>query len=431
MSVQVEKLEKSTAKLTIEVSAEKFEEGLEKSYQKNKSRFNIQGFRKGHAPRKFVEKFYGAEVLYEDAANAIIPEAYQEAYEEASKELEIASRPEIDVTQIEKGKSFIFTATVATKPVVTLGQYKGVEVEKTSVEVTDEDVENEIKKVQEANSRTINVTDRAVETGDTAVIDFEGFVDGVAFDGGKGSDYSLVIGSHSFIDTFEDQIVGHSIGDEFDVNVTFPAEYGVADLAGKPAVFKVAVKAIKTKELPEVDDEFVSEVADDCETVEAYKESLKKQLAEKKEKEAKQAKEDAAVNKVVESSTVEISDLHIRDMVKNMIDEMAQNLQQQGISMDMYLQYTGMTNEQLEQQMAPRAEDRIKSREVLEAVAVAENITVSDEELDAKFAEIGSRYNMEVEKVKSALGEAGAKSVAEDVKVSKAVELIADSAVEK
>lgn len=430
MSVQVEKLEKSTAKLTIEVTAEKFEEGLEKAYQKNKNRFNIQGFRRGKAPRKFVEKMYGAEILYEDAANAIIPEAYEEAYKEVKDQLDIFSRPEIDVTQIEKGKPFIFTAKVALNPAVTLGAYKGVEIDKVETEVTEAEIDDAIKKVQESNSRTVDVTDRAVEDGDTAVIDFEGFVDGEAFEGGKGNDYSLVIGSHSFIDTFEDQIIGHSIGDEFDVNVTFPAEYGVSDLAGKPAVFKVTVKAIKRKELPEVDDDFASEVSD-FETVAEYRESLRKDLTEKKAKEAADAKEDAAVRKAIEACEVELDELHIKDMVRTMMDETAANFRQQGISMDMYYQYTGTTEEDLKKQLEPRAEERIKSREVLKAVAEAEKIEVSDADIEAEITEMAGKFNMEPDKVKSMLGEEGKKNLTEDLKVRKAAKFIAANAVEK
>ena len=428
MSVQVEKLENSTAKLTIEVSAEQFETGMKTAYQKNKNRFNIQGFRKGKAPQSFIEKMYGPEVFYEDAVNAVIPDAYQQAYDEC--ELEIVSRPQIDVVQVEKGQPMIFTATVAIKPEVTLGEYKGVEVEKADATVTDADVEDQIRQVQESNSRTVEVTDRAAEDGDITKIDFEGFVDGVAFDGGKGEDYSLTLGSHSFIDTFEEQIVGHNIGDEFDVNVTFPEEYGVEELAGKEAVFKVALKGISEKQLPEADDEFASEVSD-YETMDEYKESLKKELSEKKEKEAKSAKEDAAVEKAVENATVVISDMQIRDTASNMLDDMARNLQQQGLSMEIYMQYTGMTEEQLMDQMVPRAEDRIKSRAVLEAVAAAENITVSDEELDEKYQEIADQYKMELQAVKDALGENGKKSITEDILVQKAITVITDAAVEK
>lgn len=428
MSVQVEKLENSTAKLTIEVPAEEFLEGMKKAYQKNKNRFNVQGFRKGKAPQAFIEKMYGPEVFYEDAANAVIPDAYEKAYNECG--VEIVSRPEIDVTQIEKGKPFIFTATVALKPEVTLGDYKGIEVEKSDLSVSEEEIDDQVRRVQESNSRMVEVTDRAVVDGDIAKIDFEGFVDGTPFEGGKGTDYALTIGSHSFIDTFEEQIIGHQIGDEFDVNVTFPEEYGAEHLAGKAAVFKVALKGITEKQLPEADDEFASEVSD-FETMAEYRESLKKELLEKKEREAKSAKEDAAVAKAVENATITISELQIRDTTSNMVADMAQNFQQQGISMEMYLQYTGMTEEQLTQQMTPRAESRIQSRAVLEAVAEAEGLTVSDEELDEKYKEIADQYKMDIDKVKEIMGESGNKSLTADILVQKAVSVIVDNAVEK
>lgn len=428
MSVQVEKLENSTAKLTIEVSAEKFEEGMKQAYQKNKNRFNVQGFRRGKAPQAFIEKMYGPEVFYEDAANAVIPDAYQAAYDEC--ELEIVSRPEIDVTQIRKGEPFIFTATVAVKPEVTLGEYKGVEVEKADIAVSEEEIDDQVRKVQESNARIVDITDRAVEDGDITKIDFEGFVDGVAFEGGKGTDYTLTIGSHSFIDTFEEQIIGHSIGDAFDVNVTFPEDYGAEELAGKAAVFKVTVKSVQEKQLPEADDDFASEVSD-FETMAEYRESLKAEVAERKEKQAKSAKEDAAVEKAVANAALSISDLQIRDVARNMVNEMAQNMQRQGISMEMYLQYTGMTEDQLLEQTLPKAEQRIQSRAVLEAVAKAENLTVSDEELDAKYQEIADQYKMELDKVKEALGENGKTGITGDILVQKAISLIADSAVEK
>lgn len=428
MSVQVEKLENSTAKLTIEVSAEQFETGMKTAYQKNKSRFNVQGFRRGKAPQSFIEKMYGPEVFYEDAVNAVIPDAYEEAYKECG--LDIVSRPQIDVVQVEKGKPMIFTAVVATKPEVTLGEYKGLEVEKSDMTVTDEEVENQIRQVQESNSRTVEVTDRPAADGDITKIDFEGFVDDVAFDGGKGTDYALTLGSHSFIDTFEDQIVGHSIGDEFNVNVTFPEEYGAEELAGKEAVFKVVLKGISEKQLPEADDEFASEVSD-FETLAEYKESLKAELSEKKEKEAKNAKETAAVEKAVENATITVSDMQIRDTASNMLDEMARNLQQQGLTMELYMQYTGMTQDQLMDQMLPNAEDRIKSRAVLEAVAAAENLTVSDEELDEKYQELANQYNMELDAVKEALGESGKNGISSDILVQKAITVIAEAAVEK
>ena len=429
MSVKYEKLENNAAKLTIEVSPEKFEEGMDAAYKKNKNRITVPGFRKGKAPRKIIEKMYGAGVFYEDAANAIIPEAYEEAYKEVSSELEIVSRPAIDVTQIGEGQAFIFTAEVALAPTVELGEYKGIEVAKVTTEATEEEIADELKKVQEANSRTVDVTDRAVENGDIATIDFEGFIDDVAFDGGKGTDYKLTIGSHSFIDTFEDQIIGHSIGDEFDVNVTFPEEYGAKELAGKPAVFKVAVKAISQKEYPELDDEFASEVSD-FDTLDAYKENLKKEIAERKSKEGQVAKEDEAVKKLVEASKVSYSDQQVKDMAENMLSDMKRNMQQQGISMEMYLQYTGMTENQLLEQNMPRAEERIKSRAVLLAVAEKEAITVSEEEMEKKLSEIAEQYKMDLEKVKDILGEQARKDIEKDMKVEKAVDLIVEAAKE-
>lgn len=428
MSVQVEKLENSTAKLTIEVSAEKFETGMKQAYQKNKNRFNVQGFRKGKAPQAFIEKMYGPGVFYEDAANALIPDAYKEAYDTCG--LDIVSRPEIDVVQIGKGEPFVFTATVAVKPEVTLGDYKGVEVEKQSLEVSEEEIDDQVRKVQEENARKVEVSDRAAENGDITKIDFEGFVDDVAFEGGKGTDYELTIGSHTFIDTFEDQIIGHSVGEAFDVNVTFPEEYGAEELAGKAAVFKVVLKGIVEKQLPEADDEFAGEVSD-FETMAEYRESLKKELTETKTKQAKNALENEAVEKAVANAEVSISELQIRDTARNMMEDMLQNMQQQGISREMYFQYTGATEEQLLEQMLPRAEQTIRSRAVLEAVAASENLTASDEELEEKYQEIADQYKMELEKVKEILGENGKENMTKDIAVQKAITLIADNAVEK
>ena len=417
MSVQVETLDGSKAKLTIEVPAEEFVAAMQQAYTKNKSKFNLQGFRKGHAPQAIIEKMYGPAVFYEDAANILIPDAYAKAYEEAG--VEIVSRPEIDVTQIEKGKPFIFTATVATKPVVTLGDYKGVEVYKGDVAVSDDEITAELSKKQEENSRLITV-ERPIQTGDIAVIDFEGFVDGVAFNG---------IGTHSFIDTFEDQLIGASTGDNVEVNVTFPEEYGEASLAGKPALFKVTVKNVKVKELPELDDEFASEISD-FETLDEYKEDLKKIIAERKEKQAESAKQNQAVDKAVANATMEITDLMIADEADRMVDEMAQNMQQQGISMEMYLRYTGMTQEQLTEQTKPRATERIKSRLVLEAIANAENIEANDDDVNKEIERMASTYKMEVETVKNYLGESGAENIKKDLRLQKAAEFLAANAVE-
>lgn len=425
MSVQVENLEKSMAKLTIEVSAEQFEAAMQKAYIKNKGRIQLPGFRKGKAPRAMIEKMYGAGIFYEDAANEIIPEAYEEAAKESG--LVITSQPEIDVTQIEKGKSFIFTATVAVKPEVTLGEYKGLEYEAQPVEVTDEEVEEELKKVQNQQARTVTVEDRPVADGDIVTIDYEGFVDGTAFAGGKGTDYDLTIGSHSFIDTFEEQLVGKNAGEETEVNVTFPEQYHEASLAGKPATFKVTVKAIKAKELPELDDEFASEVSD-FETLDEYKADLKVKALERKEKEAKTAKQNALVDKAVENASMEIADAMITSQARNMANDFAQRLQMQGMTVDQYLQYTGLTREALVDQMKPQAETRIKNRLVLEAIAKAENIEVSDEEVEAEMQKMADAYKMELDKVKEYLGEAGKDSLKDDLAVQKAVDLIVDSA---
>jgi trigger factor len=429
MSFKVEQMEeKNMVKLVIETTAEEFEKGLNEAYNKNKGKITLPGFRKGKAPRKMVEKFYGAEVFYEDAANAIIPEAYAEAAEESK--LEIVSQPKIDVVQLEQGKPFIFSAEVAVKPEVELGQYKGVEVAKVDSEVTDEDIANELKKVQEQNSRTISVAERAVKDGDMTVIDFEGFVDGKAFEGGKGENYPLTIGSHSFIDTFEDQIIGMNIGDEKEINVTFPEEYHAEELKGKPATFKVKVNEIKEKQLPELDDDFAQDVSD-FDTMDAYKESLVSQLKERKANEAKVKKEDEAMEKIIEAAKMDIPEAMINTQVNRMAEDFARRLQQQGLSIEQYFQYTGMTAEKIIDDMKPEALTRIKSRLVLEAIVKAENIEVSDDEVNAELQKMADMYKMELDKVKELMGEAEMKQVKEDLAVQKAVDLIVDTAVEK
>ena len=429
MSFKVEQMEeKNMVKLVIETTAEEFEKGLNEAYNKNKGKITLPGFRKGKAPRKMVEKFYGAEVFYEDAANAIIPEAYAEAAEESK--LEIVSQPKIDVVQLEQGKPFIFSAEVAVKPEVELGQYKGVEVAKVDSEVTDEDIANELKKVQEQNSRTISVAERAVKDGDMTVIDFEGFVDGKAFEGGKGENYPLTIGSHSFIDTFEDQIIGMNIGDEKEINVTFPEEYHAEELKGKPATFKVKVNEIKEKQLPELDDDFAQDVSD-FDTMDAYKESLVSQLKERKANEAKVKKEDEAMEKIIEAAKMDIPEAMINTQVNRMAEDFARRLQQQGLSIEQYFQYTGMTAEKIIDDMKPEALTRIKSRLVLEAIVKAENIEVSDDEVNAELQKMADMYKMEIEKIKELMGEAEMKQVKEDLAVQKAVDLIVDTAVEK
>ncbi len=421
MSVQVEKLEKNMAKLTVEVSAEDFKAAIKKAFNKNKNRFAIPGFRKGKAPQAMIEKMYGEGVFYEDAADEAINASYAEAMKESG--LDIVSRPEVTIEKIGKDEPFVYSALVAVKPEVTLGQYKGVEVEKADASVSAEDVEAELKKVQEQNARLLTVEDRGVEDGDQTVIDFEGFVDGKGFEGGKAEDYPLTIGSHSFIDTFEEQLIGKKIGEECEVNVTFPTEYHAADLAGKPATFKVTVKEIKVKELPELNDEFASEVSE-FDTLDEYKKDVEKKLAEKKEIEANSKNEDAVVAKVVENATMEIPDKMIDAQAENMVQDMARRMQSQGLSLDMYLKYTGMTVEQMKEQARPDAEKRIRTRLVLEAVAKAENIQISDEKVDEEVAKMAEAYKMEVDKLKSYMSESDIKQMKEDLAVQQAVDLL-------
>ena len=429
MSLKVENLEKNMIKLTIEVEASEFEKAIEKAYLKQKNQITIPGFRKGKAPRKMIEKMYGAGVFYEDAANAIIPEAYSKALEEYEG-TEIVSAPSIDVVQIEAGKAFIFTAEVAVKPEVTLGQYKGVEIDKVEATVTAEEVEAEIKREQEANAREISVEGRPVQDGDMTVIDFEGFVDGEAFAGGKGEDYDLTIGSGAFIPGFEEQLVGAEIGKEVEVNVTFPAEYHAAELAGKEAVFKCTVKEIKEKELPELDDEFASEVSE-FDTMEEYKASIEKKLADKKAADVKNAKKTAAVDAAVANATMEIPDAMIETQQRQIVDDFAQRLQMQGLSLDQYFQFTGLAASAMMDQVKPQAEARIKSSLVLEAIVKAEGIEASEEDFAAEVAKMAEQYKMEVTAIEEMLGEAGKKQVMNDLAIAKAVEFVVANAVEK
>lgn len=428
MSLQVEKLEKNMVKLTIEATAEEFNTAIEKAYKKNRNKINVQGFRKGKAPRAMIEKMYGAGIFYEDAANFIIPDAYEKAAKES--ELEIVSQPNIDVTQIEAGKPFIFTAEVAVKPEVTLGEYKGIEVEKAAVEVTEEEITEEIDKVREQNSRTVTVEDRAVKDGDIVTIDFEGFVDGAAFEGGKGTDYPLAIGSHSFIDTFEEQLVGKNVGDDVDVNVTFPEEYQAPDLAGKAAVFKVKIKEIKVKELPELDDDFAQDVSE-FETVAEYKDSVKAKILERKENAAKTAKEEAVMEKVIENAAMEIPDPMIETQTRQMADDFAQRMQAQGLTVQQYFQYTGMNAQQFLEQMKPQALKRIQSRLVLEAIAETEKIEATEEDLKAEIEKMASMYQMEVDKINELMGDAEKEQIKKDIAVQKAVDLVVEASVEK
>lgn len=427
MSVQVEKLEKNMAKLTIEVSAEAFEKAIQEAYQKQKKNISLPGFRKGKAPRKMIEKMYGAGVFYEDAANSLIPAEYSKAAEESG--LEIVSQPKIDVVQIESGSPFIFTAEVAVKPEVTLGEYKGVEVPKTDVSVTEEEILEELKKEQEKNSRMVDVDNRAVQSGDQIKLNFEGFVDGVAFDGGKGEDYDLTIGSNTFIPGFEDQLIGAEIGKELEVNVTFPEEYQAKELAGKPAVFKCTVNKIAVKELPELDDEFAQEVSE-FDTLDEYKEDVRKNLEEKKEKEAKTAKENAAVDKAVENAQMDIPEPMIDSQADQMVNDYARRLQSQGISMEQYMQFTGTTTDMLKEQVRPQALKQIQSRLVLEKIAEVENIQISDERLDEELAKMAENYKMELDKLKELLGEYEKEQMVKDLAVQEAVTLVADAAVE-
>ena len=427
MSLQVEKLEKNMAKLTIEVAAEELDKAIENAYQKNKNKISVPGFRKGKAPRKMIEQMYGKSVFYEDAANELIPDAYDKALEECTED--IVSSPKIDVIQLEAGKPFIFTAEVALKPEVTLGTYKGVKVDKIDVEVTEEEIDAEISRERENCARTIPVTDRAVKDGDMTVIDFEGFVDGVAFEGGKGEDYPLTIGSHTFIPGFEEALVGAEIGVETDVNVTFPEDYQAEELAGKAAVFKCTVKEIKEKELPELDDDFASEVSE-YDTFAEYKENVKSKIADKKTADAKNTKEEAVIDAIVAEATMEIPDAMLETQQRQMVEEFAQRIQSQGLSMEQYMQFTGMTPQMMLEQIKPQALKRIQARLVLEAVVAAENIVASEEDFEAEVTKMAEAYKMENDKVKELLGEAGKKSVMEDLCVSKAVDLVVENAVE-
>ena len=425
MSLQVEKLEKNMAKLTIEATAEEFEAALQKAYLKNKGKINVQGFRKGKAPRAIIEKMYGASILYEDAANELIPDAYEKAAVESG--LEIVSRPEIDVVQVEKGQNFIFTAEVALKPEITLGQYKGIETTKKEAEVTDDEIMEKIEKEREQNARTISIEDRPVQDGDTAVIDYEGFVDGKAFEGGKGENHPLVIGSHTFIDTFEEQLIGKTIGETVDVNVTFPAEYQSKDLEGKLALFRVTINEIKVKEVPELDDDFAQDVSE-FDTLDEYKASIKATIKESKEKELKTAKENEIVDKIIENATMDIPEPMINSQVSQMADDFAQRIQQQGLSVEQYFQFTGMDAKKFMESLKPQAVKRIQSRLVLEAISKIEKIEVSEEEMEKELADMASMYQMEADKLKELIGEKEKEQIKADIAVQKAVDFVVEQA---
>ena len=427
MSLQVEKMEKNMAKLTIEVSAEDLDKAMEKAYQKQKNRITIPGFRKGKAPRKMIERMYGKGVFMEDAVNALVPEHYSKALEEC--DLEIVSQPEFSVTQMEPGKALIFTADVATKPEVTLGEYKGVEVPKADIAVTDEEVDAEVKKEQEKNSRTITVEDRAAAKDDIVTIDFEGFVDGDAFEGGKGTDYPLTLGSNTFIPGFEDQLIGANTGDHVEVNVTFPEEYQAKELAGKAAVFQCDVKKIEAKELPELDDDFAKDVSE-FDTLAEYRENVKKTLTEKKEKEAETAKENAAIDKAIENAQMDIPELMIQTQCRQMMDDFGRRMQSQGLSMEQYFQFTGMTADKMMEDMKPQALKRIQTRLVLEKIAEVENIQPTEEEVDAEIAKMAEAYKMEADKIKEILGDEQLEQLKKDLAVQKAVTVVAEAAKE-
>jgi trigger factor len=428
MSLQVEKLEGNMAKLTIEVTAEKFEEAVEKAYQKNKNKLSVPGFRKGKVPRKMLEQMYGKEIFFEDAANSIIPSAYAEALDECTED--IVSQPSIGVVQLEAGKPFIFSAEVALKPEVILGKYKGLEVEKADTTVTAEEIDNYINQERENNARTITVEDRAVKAGDMTVLDYEGFVDGVPFEGGKGENYPLTIGSNTFIPGFEDGLIGAELNKEIDVNVTFPEDYQADELAGKAAVFKCTVKEIKEKELPEVDDEFASEVSE-FETLAEYKEDVKKNLTEQKETEASREKEDKLVEAIIEDSKMDIPEAMIETQQRKMADEFAQRIQMQGLSIEQYFQFTGLTRQAFLEQLKPQAQKRIQSSLVLEAVAKAENMEVSDDEYNEEIKKIAEAYRTTEDEINEMVGNAEKKSIKEDILIRKAADFVVANAVEK
>ena len=428
MSLQVENLEKNMAKLTIEVPASEFEKALQSAYNKQKKSISVPGFRKGKVPRQMVEKMYGPEIFYEDAANELIPTAYEEELKNC--DLEIVSRPTVDIVQIKKGENFIFTAEVAVKPEVTLGEYKGMEVDKTSTRVTQKEVEAKIKEEAEKNARTVTVEGRPVQDGDEVIVDFEGFVDGEAFEGGKGENYPLTIGSGSFIPGFEEQLVGAEAEKEVEVKVTFPDEYHAEELKGKDAVFKCTVHEIKVKQIPEIDDEFAAEVSE-FDTLDEYKADVKAKIKEQKENEGKQKKEDQAVEKAVANATMEIPEAMIDEQVRQMVNEFAQNMQYQGISFEQYCQITGMTLEKVQEETRPQAVKRIETRLVLEAIAKAENIEVTEERLDEEIKKMAESYNMEADKLKELMGEEEKKQMMEDIAVQDAVTFLVENAVEK
>ena len=428
MSVQVETLEKNMAKLTIELSVDKLEEALQQAYLQQKNKIRLPGFRKGKVPRNMVEKMFGPEIFFEDAANQLIRENYGDAAEESG--VDIVSRPTIDIVQMEKGKPFIFTAEVAVRPEVTLGKYKGVTVTKIDTSVSEEEIDEAVEAERNNNARSVTVEDRIIANGDTAVIDYEGFVDGEPFEGGKGENHALEIGSHSFIDTFEDQLVGRKSGEEVDVNVTFPEEYHAEELAGKPAVFKVKIHEVRVKELPELDDEFAQDVSE-FDTLAEYREDVKKQIGERKEAEARQTKEEEAIKKIVDKSSMEIPDAMLETHIESMIEDFAQRITQQGLSFEQYMQFSGLTMDKLKDQMKPDALNRIKSSLVLEQIVAEENIEASEEDLNAEIDKMAEAYRMTADKIKEMMGDAEKKSMKKDIAMQKAVEFVMDNIKER
>jgi trigger factor len=427
MSLQVEKLEKNMAKLTIEVSAADLDKAMENAYKKARGRISIPGFRKGKAPRKMIEQMYGKGVFLEDAANALIPAEYSKAMAEC--DLEITSQPAISVVQAEPGKAFIFTAEVAVRPEVTLGQYKGIEVPKQNRDVTEEEVEEALKKEQEKNSRTVSAEDQPAKNGDIVTLDFEGFVDGVAFEGGKASDHALTLGSGAFIPGFEDQLVGAKAGDHVEVNVTFPEEYHSEDLKGKAAVFQCDIKKVETKEVPELNDEFAQDVSE-FETIAEYREDVKKKLVENKENAAKNAIEDAAVDKIIEGAEMEIPDAMVDTQARQMVDNFARRIQSQGLTLEQYYQFTGLDEAKVVEQMKPQALKQIQTRLVLEKIVEVEAIEPSEEDVTAEIESMAKAYNMEADKVREILGDQQLEQLKKDLAVQKAVTFVAEQAVE-
>lgn len=427
MGLQIEKMEHNMAKLTIEVPYEEFDKAVDQAYKKNKNRINVPGFRKGKVPRQIMEKMYGKDIFFEDAANIIIPDAYSKAYDECEEE--IVSSPKIDVVQMEADQPFIFTALVALNPTAKLGKYKGIQIDRIDTEVTQEDIDEQIERERNNQARIVTVEGRAVQEGDTAVIDFEGFIDGEAFEGGKGENYSLEIGSHSFIPGFEEQLIGKNTGEECDVNVTFPEDYHAENLAGKPAVFKCKIHEVKEKQLPELDEEFADDAGFD--SVEEYKEDVKKKLTEKKEKESKEKKEDAVIDAIIEEAEMDIPEPMIETQQRQLIDEFAQQLSMQGLSLDQYFMFTGMNRDMMMEQTKPRAEKKIRARLVLEAVADAENLEVTDEEYENELKDMAESYKMEIDKLKDILADEDVKMIKKDLRIKKAIDFVVSNAKEK